>query len=179
LILLLSASETAEKVRFKRTGADHRVVARPCQIERLRVFLVEDNATFAQEVERDVRSILGCEIVWARSRDGALARIERVEDFDLVVLDRRLPTADDVLDDHPDHGWSVFQAIQAHSAGTPVWFLTGTVDADFATEINNDYARKQTQMVGAFKRRCIKFSGSIAWATACEGSEHSQKSARP
>jgi DNA-binding NarL/FixJ family response regulator len=57
------------------------------------------------------------------------------ESFDVVILDRRIPTEDDDLDDHADHGWEVFQAIRQNHTGTSVWFLTGTVDADFATEL--------------------------------------------
>lgn len=108
----------------------------------MRVLLVEDHADFASEVEREVRSIPGCELVWSASRDSALHRIDAGEDFCLVILDRRIPTADGVLDDHFEHGWRVFQAIQAQLAGTPVWFLTATEDPDFAADLANDYARQ-------------------------------------
>jgi CheY-like chemotaxis protein len=107
----------------------------------MRLLLVEDNATFAAEVERAVGDIHDCDdLVWARSRDAALEQL-RVAPFDLVILDRKLPSRDDELDDHDDHGWAVFQFVRQHSAGTPVWFLTGTEDADFATDINNEYGR--------------------------------------
>jgi len=108
----------------------------------MRLLLVEDNPDFAADIEKAVRPIQGCELVWARSRDSALARLA-AELFDLVILDRRIPTADGVLDDHADHGWRVFQSAREVSPGTPVWFLTGTEDADFATEINNDYGRTE------------------------------------
>lgn len=108
----------------------------------MRVLLVEDNADYASEVEREVRSIQGCELVWSASRDSALHRIDSDEDFCLVILDRRIPTADGVLDDHFEHGWRVFQAIRTRLAGTPVWFLTGTEDPDFAADLANDYARQ-------------------------------------
>jgi len=109
----------------------------------MRILLVEDNADFAAEVEREVRSVQSCELVWVGSRDSALVRIEAGEPFDLMILDRRIPTADGVLDDQNEHGWRVFQALRTHSAGTPVWFLTATEDADFAAEIANDYARSE------------------------------------
>lgn len=109
----------------------------------MRVLFVEDKATFAEEVDGAIARIPDCdELVWVRSRDGALEKIAS-ESFDLVLLDRKLPTGDDVLDDHIDHGWAVFQTVQAHSPGTPVWFLTGTEDADFAADINNDYGRAE------------------------------------
>src|SRR6266481_732730 len=106
----------------------------------MRVLLVEDKAEFAKSVEDAVRKIQGCELVWAASRDSALAKL-KAEPFDLVILDRSIPSADDVLDDDLDHGWHVFQFVRAERPGTPVWFLTGTEDADFATELNNDYAK--------------------------------------
>ena len=108
----------------------------------MKVLLVEDDAHFAAELDREVRSMPGCELIWASSRDGALTQIERNDDFRLVILDRRIPTAEGVLDDHFEHGWRVFQAIRERLNGTPVWFLTGTEDADFAATIVNDYARQ-------------------------------------
>lgn len=106
----------------------------------MRMLLVEDKAEFAQDIERAVRGLADCELVWAESRDSALAKL-RAEHFDLVVLDRNIPTQDGFLDDHQDHGWVVFQHIRDQLPGTPVWFLTGTEDNDFATDINNDYGR--------------------------------------
>ncbi len=67
----------------------------------MRVLLVEDNVDFATIIERSIRAIEGCELIWKRSRNGALSAIA-TETFDLVILDRRIPTEDDVLDDHQD-----------------------------------------------------------------------------
>lgn len=106
----------------------------------MRVLLVEDNADFAKSVEDAVRPIAECELVWVGSRDSALAKLN-AQDYDLVILDRSIPSADGVLDDDLDHGWNVFQFVRSELPGTPVWFLTGTEDADFATELNNDYAK--------------------------------------
>jgi len=108
----------------------------------MKLLFIEDNAGFATEVERAVRPIQDCELVWARSRDSAHRELA-AGPFDLVLLDRRIPSADEVLDDHADHGWTVFQSIRTQSSGTPVWFLTGTVDSDFAVDINNDYGRHE------------------------------------
>lgn len=109
----------------------------------MRILLVEDDADFAAEVEREARSIPGCEVIWSASRDTALERIERGDDLCLVILDRRIPTADGVLDDHAEHGWEVFQTIRTQMGGTPVWFLTATEDPDFAADIANGYARQE------------------------------------
>lgn len=108
----------------------------------MRVLLVEDKADFAEAVERAIRPIPNCELVWVASRDAALKRLA-AEFFDLVLLDRQIPSADEVLDDHPDHGWRVFQFMREELPGTPVWFLTATEDADFAADINNSHGRIQ------------------------------------
>jgi CheY-like chemotaxis protein len=106
----------------------------------MRVLLVEDKIDFAETVERAVHPIPHCELVWVASRDSALATLSG-ETFDLVILDRRIPSADGVLDDHADHGWHVFQFVREALPGTPVWFLTASEDADFAMEMTNLYGK--------------------------------------
>lgn len=108
----------------------------------MRILLIEDNAGFAQSIERAVRRIDGCELTWHKSRDAALAALT-AEPFDVAILDRKIPTADDILDDHENHGWDVFQSIRREQPGMSVWFLTGTEDADFASDLNNGYARNE------------------------------------
>lgn len=108
----------------------------------MRLLLVEDRPDTASQIERALRSIGDCDVTWVASRDAALAALE-ADYFDLILLDRRIPSADGVLDDHQDHGWRVFQHIREHFAGTPVWFLTATVDGEFAAEFNNDYGRNE------------------------------------
>jgi CheY-like chemotaxis protein len=109
----------------------------------MRLLLIEDNIDFAREVERNIMSIQDCdEVIWVRSRDSAIAKL-RTESFDLIVLDRKLPSADDFLDDNVVHGWEVFQTIRTQSAGTPIWFLTGTEDSDFAADLNNEHGRTE------------------------------------
>jgi CheY-like chemotaxis protein len=105
----------------------------------MRLLFVEDDTTFASEVEPALARHCD-DVAWVRSRNSALQALASTS-FDLIILDRKLPTADDVLDDHEDHGWEVFQSIREHSPGTPVWFLTGTEDPDFAADINNEYGR--------------------------------------
>ena len=68
----------------------------------MRVLLVEDNVTFAKSVSREFAKIPDCEVVWAKSRDSAFAQLTEYM-FDLLVLDRRIPTADQVLDDASEH----------------------------------------------------------------------------
>lgn len=107
----------------------------------MRILLVEDKVDFASSIEKAIRGIDGCEVIWKRSKAGALTALEE-DPFDVVILDRRIPTEDDFLDDHQDHGWAVFQAIAEQLPGTSVWFLTGTVDTDFPVEVLRDHGRR-------------------------------------
>ncbi len=107
----------------------------------MRILLVEDKIDFAEVIEKAIRAIDGCELSWRRSKASALAVLGD-EHFDVVILDRRIPTEDDFLDDHQDHGWAVFQAIVEQQPGTSVWFLTGTVDADFPAEVLNAHGKR-------------------------------------
>jgi CheY-like chemotaxis protein len=107
----------------------------------MRILLVEDKIDFAEVIEKAIRAIDGCELSWRRSKAGALTALGDGH-FDVVILDRRIPTEDDFLDDHQDHGWAVFQAIVEQQPGTSVWFLTGTVDADFPTEVLNAHGKR-------------------------------------
>lgn len=107
----------------------------------MRILLVEDKIDFAEVIEKTIRAIDGCELSWRRSKAGALAALGEGH-FDVVILDRRIPTDDDFLDDHQDHGWAVFQAIVDQQPGTSVWFLTGTVDADFPTQVLNAHGKR-------------------------------------
>jgi CheY-like chemotaxis protein len=107
----------------------------------MRILLVEDKIDFAQVIEKSIRSIDGCELSWKRSKAGALAALGE-EYFDVVILDRRIPTQDDVIDDHPDHGWAVFQAVAEQQPGTSVWFLTGTIDPDFPVDVLNAHGKR-------------------------------------
>lgn len=106
----------------------------------MRTLLIEDNLDFAATIEKAIRGIPGCEVVWKQSKDSALATLAD-EAFDLVLLDRKIPSNDGVLDDDANHGWAVFHWIRENLPGTSVWFLTGNEDADFAMDLPNDYGR--------------------------------------
>lgn len=104
----------------------------------MRILLVEDKVDFAETVEKSIRAIDGCEVSWKQSKASALDALGD-EQFDVVLLDRRIPSSDGVLDDDPSHGWDVFQWIRVNLPGTSVWFLTATEDMDFSADVLNDY----------------------------------------
>jgi DNA-binding response OmpR family regulator len=60
----------------------------------MRILLVEDNITFAKSIERELVKIADCEVIWAKSRDTALAHLADTA-FDLerftAFLNRGIP----------------------------------------------------------------------------------------
>lgn len=102
----------------------------------MKILLVEDNIDYANTIAKAIGKKTNCELVWAQSRDHALSEIDH-EHFDLILLDRKLPSGNGELNDHVEHGWRVFTEARAKLPGTPIWFLTGFEDADFASDINN------------------------------------------
>ena len=106
----------------------------------MRILLVEDKPDFAEEIDGALRKIDGCDVIWKQSKVSALAAISE-EPFDVVLLDRRIPSEDGFLDDDASHGWEVFDNIYWQFPGTSVWFLTGTEDSDFAVDLLNEYGR--------------------------------------
>ncbi len=106
----------------------------------MRILLVEDKPDFAATIDRAIRAVDGCDVIWRKSKASALAALAD-ESFDVVLLDRRIPSEDGVLDDDVNHGWDVFQSIRETLPGTSVWFLTGTEDADFSADMLNEFGR--------------------------------------
>lgn len=106
----------------------------------MRILLVEDKPDFAATIDKALRAVDGCDVIWRKSKTSALAALAD-EPFDVVLLDRRIPSEDGVLDDDVNHGWDVFQSIRETLPGTSVWFLTGTEDADFSADVLNDFGR--------------------------------------
>lgn len=106
----------------------------------MRILLVEDKPDFAAMIDKALRAVDGCDVIWKKSKTSALAALGD-EPFDVVLLDRRIPSEDGVLDDDVNHGWDVFQRVRETLPGTSVWFLTGTEDADFSADVLNDFGR--------------------------------------
>lgn len=106
----------------------------------MRILLVEDKPDFAETIDKALRAVDGCDVVWKKSKATALAALAD-EPFDVVLLDRRIPSEDGVLDDDPSHGWDVFQTVRERLPGTSVWFVTATEDADFSADVLNEFGR--------------------------------------
>ena len=80
----------------------------------------EDNVAFFQ-AELDKTPTI--RTTFARSRDGALALIG-TENFELVILDLRIPTTDGNLDSEYLHGLAVHSFVRESAPGTPVFIFS-------------------------------------------------------
>ncbi|ATG35467.1 Response regulator receiver domain protein [Phaeobacter piscinae] len=106
----------------------------------MRILLVEDNATFAAELESAIRGIPHCEVDTVTSQDEAMHCLGH-EFYDLIILDREIsPSADRALESSKEHGWNLFLYIEANAPGIPVRFLTGFWDTGLAEDLMS-YAR--------------------------------------
>lgn len=100
----------------------------------MKILLIEDNDTFAEDVQRALLSAGAESVDIAKSRDAATARIETAF-YDLIILDLSLPTTDSGLDMAPAHGQSVFHAAQQTASGTPIYILTGSDPDAFTRKV--------------------------------------------
>ncbi|MDN3276890.1 hypothetical protein QWJ07_21685 [Frankia sp. RB7] len=62
--------------------------------------------------------------------------------FDLIILDQRIPSADDVLDADVTHGRAVFEQARKMVPDTPVYFLTGLpMEDDYVDQLIHEGTR--------------------------------------
>ena len=100
------------------------------------VLVVEDDDDFVEEIRHILGGLPGeWNMVVARSRDEAFARIDAGDFLDLVILDLKIPTVSGGLDAEPVHGHSVFSKIRNVAPGTPIFVLTGSPAEDFIAEL--------------------------------------------
>jgi CheY-like chemotaxis protein len=94
----------------------------------MRILLVEDDSKFLDAIVPDLEEIAGREnLLVAKSRQSAEAALD-VGFFDLLVLDLTLPSIDGGLDKSADNGAKVFDYARGRAPGTPIHFLTRTLD---------------------------------------------------
>jgi CheY-like chemotaxis protein len=109
----------------------------------LKTLIVEDAADVLDELRRTVQPAFDLgEIVLAESRDEALERLE-AEVFDLIILDRKLPTSNGALDDDVAHGEAVYEYIKEFVIGTPVRFWTAYSEDEYIGEKIDSDVRKE------------------------------------
>jgi DNA-binding NarL/FixJ family response regulator len=106
----------------------------------MKVLLVEDDLSFSAVLEETLTEIPRLELFIARSRDSAVAHLQRAE-FDLIINDLVIPTADGQLDAVAEHGEAVLAHVRRHCPGTPVVILSAFGSQPFAVETVREATR--------------------------------------
>jgi CheY-like chemotaxis protein len=113
----------------------------------VKILIVEDSVRNIQELEREIiRNYPAGTVTIAQSRDSAITVLE-ANWFDLVVLDRKLPTVDGALDEDVAHGAAVYAHIRTAAPGTPILFWTAFPDEEYFNQILHD--ARQENVFGA------------------------------
>jgi CheY-like chemotaxis protein len=89
----------------------------------MKMLLVEDNPSVIDLLSEALQDIAAIAVTVAKSRDSALEHL-RGHTFDVIVLDLKLPTKDDQLDEEVDHGVFVCTEAQKLARNTPIFVFT-------------------------------------------------------
>jgi CheY-like chemotaxis protein len=116
----------------------------------VRVLIVEDDIRNVDELKNSLVPRFGADaILFVLSRDSAIQALKN-ETFDLVVLDRKIPTADSAFDPDIAHGDEVYQFLRHIVLGTPVRFWTALPDDDYWDEKAKDVSQEDIWGSGNF-----------------------------
>lgn len=108
----------------------------------MKVLIVEDDIRNVEHLKAILIPKFGeNDLVFTASRDGALEAI-KAHTFDLVILDRRIPTAKDAFDEDVAHGEQVYAYIRSEVPGTPIRFWTALSDDDYWNEKASDIVQE-------------------------------------
>ena len=97
----------------------------------MKILIIEDDSDFVTalvEIVSEIQVDKSLKIV--KSRDSALKTISE-DFFDLILLDLKIPTSDESLDEEPAHGHAVFSKIRLQVPGTPIIVLTGSSGEEY------------------------------------------------
>ncbi len=89
----------------------------------MKILLVEDNPNVIDRLKEAFADIAEATVTISRSRDAGLQQL-RSETFDVIVLDLKIPTKDDQLDEEVDHGVFVCTEAQRLARNTPIFVFT-------------------------------------------------------
>lgn len=115
----------------------------------MKVLIVEDHPENVKELRATVAG---------RFADGVVQIAESVESakealgaftFDLIILDRRLPTRDGLLDEHVSHGDALYAFVRSEVVGTPIRFWTAFPDDDYYSERMGEVQQEDSWGLGA------------------------------
>lgn len=97
----------------------------------MRILVVEDQEEWVEAITKVMGGLQPSPILaFAGSRDAARAIMED-DFFDLIVLDLKIPTTDQALDEDAAHGRATFTFARERCPGTPILVLTGSQAEDF------------------------------------------------
>lgn len=107
----------------------------------MRILIVEDQDVWIEAYTKVLDDIAPKPVATiVRSRDEAREKITD-EFFDLIVLDLKIPTAVEALDEDPAHGLATFAFARAVAPGTPILVLTGSQAEEFIPDLLKQAAR--------------------------------------
>ncbi len=101
----------------------------------MKLLIVEDDQKILDALDDAFIGVIEpAELTVCKSRDSAFEAIESGP-FDFAVLDLKIPTVDDQLDDETAHGQAVFERLRSTQPGTPICFLTAYATDDFTSSL--------------------------------------------
>jgi hypothetical protein len=101
---------------------------------RVQILIVEDDVNNITELRNIVLPNFGnSEVVIAKSRDSSLQLIKDCW-FDLIILDRKLPSSDGAFDEDVAHGEAVYSFIKENAPGTLIRFWTAYLHDEYISE---------------------------------------------
>jgi CheY-like chemotaxis protein len=136
----------------------------------MKILVVEDDAQYVRNIQFQLSSIRGdIRYTFARSLTSAETML-RNGFYDLIILDLKIPTSDELLDAEPEHGHLAFEHARHYAPGTPVVVLTGSSAEPFLDKLLEN--TNQVDLWGNGKLRNVyflpkhKFGSSFAQAVS-------------
>src|SRR6266496_699429 len=133
----------------------------------MNLLVVEDDRDEIELFQKELAKTPAIRATFSRSKASALAALKD-NTFELVILDLRIPTQDDSLDEDADHGLAVHSFIREHAQGTPIVFFSAYGTLSFVRDVLEKSDRQDIwgtgtpQPLTSFKEKteflqCLKF----------------------
>ncbi|MCC4289619.1 response regulator [Vreelandella aquamarina] len=104
----------------------------------MHLLIVEDDVGFVDEIKQVIEDLqVDVNCFFAKSRDEAYSAIDE-KHLDYVILDLKIPTKNEALDEEPEHGLSVFTRSRSALPGVPILVLTGSSAENFIPIMLNE-----------------------------------------
>lgn len=101
----------------------------------LNILIIEDEPDFVMEIKRHV-SLKCREPIYTVASSVDIATYYLTNSFfDLIFLDLKLPSVDEAMDSHPQHGRDLLDVAREVAPGTPIFMLTGSSAEQFLPEM--------------------------------------------